>query len=75
MEYINLNYFFTFKMKILHIFIFYTYMNQELIKLCLIEINKLNNKININMYYTFFGEIWDAQENKHCLFSGARRDT
>jgi len=24
-----------------------------------------------------FGDIsiWDAQENKHCLFSGARRDT
>jgi len=37
-------------MKILHIFIFYTYMNQELIKLCLIEIYKLNQKINRNRY-------------------------
>jgi len=43
-------YFFMFKMQILYIYIFYIYMDQKLLKLCLIEINKLNKNIDRNRY-------------------------
>jgi hypothetical protein len=39
-------------------------MNQELIKLCLIEINKLNQKINRNRYKVKYSE----SDLKLCLF-------
>jgi len=46
-EYIKLIYFFMLKMQILFICIFYNYMITYLIKLYLIEINKLNIQIHI----------------------------
>ena len=39
-----------FKMQILFIYIFYIYIDQKLLKLCLIEIDKLNKKIDRNRY-------------------------
>ncbi len=39
-----------FKMQILYIYILYIYMDQKLLKLCLIEINKLNKNIDRNRY-------------------------
>lgn len=47
---------------------------------CVFVFNQNKNKLVGHYYvsckpkqdYTFFGEIWDAQENKLSLFSGAR---
>jgi hypothetical protein len=39
-----------FKMKILYIDIFYIYIDQKLLKLCLTEINDLNKNIDRNRY-------------------------
>jgi len=58
LKYIKLIYFFMLKMQILFICIFYNYMITDLIKLCLIEINKLNINIDKNRYKVKYSNIY-----------------
>jgi len=58
LKYIKFIYFFMLKIQILFICIFYNYMITNLIKLCLIEINKLNVNIDRNRYKVKYSNIY-----------------